>query len=283
MLKLLQNWRKYRSICVPLVCAGLAAWWLLAAANYIGNEAQAHQYASYEKEALFLIGFGRIPVVAAGDIWSFIHENRDVIFAIITVVATAAIAIFTATIWHVNRSQLSHSRQTERAYVSGGGAPETRPERQWVGGLHSGGIQEVQVLTGNFVVCVNNYGKTPAALQWVGLGFCDLGSIPPNPVYEFRYRWDWVQPGDRGRRVFAIRIPDAATVIYGRFYYRDIFGNRYSSGFVNELGIERNRSEPVLAPNAYLEERTESEESWPRPDEPLETPDAPNQDSAEPA
>ena len=150
-----------------------------------------------------------------------------------------------------------------------------RMERQWAGSsLQNGGIQDVPVLTGNFMVCVNNYGKTPAALEWIRIGFCDLSSIPPSPTYtHLRYRWDWIQPGDRARRVFPIEIPAAATVIYGRFYYLDIFGGRHSCGFINEFGIERNRSEPVLASNAnaYLDERDETEESWPKPDPQLRT------------
>jgi len=107
---------------------------------------------------------------------------------------------------------------------------------------------------------INNYGKTPADLTGIGFGFCDAKSIPPEPIYEHRYRWDQVQPGDRGRAVFPIDIPKdkPATAVYGRFYYRDIFGGHHSCGFINEIGVEMNRSDPIPAPAAYTEERDES-------------------------
>jgi hypothetical protein len=199
----------------------------------------------------------------------------------ITALATAAIAYFTWTIKRINDRQLAHSHQIERAYVSGGGAPEveehdlgTETTQSPMVGIGSRtrhlGIERRP--TGNFVVCVNNYGKTPAELQWVGIGFCDVQNIPEAPTYNFVYRLDRVQPGDRGRPVFNAAIPKGMTVIYGRFYYLDIFGGRHSCGFINEIGIERNRSDPILAPTAYTEERNESEENWPRRPGPLRTP-----------
>src|SRR5262245_43050470 len=66
--------------------------------------------------------------------------------AFITAVATGVIAAFTITIWTNNRSQLKHSREVDRAYVSGGGAPTDKYAAQ-------------------FVLTVENYGQTPAMLR----------------------------------------------------------------------------------------------------------------------
>jgi hypothetical protein len=186
--------------------------------------------------------------------------------ALITAIATGVIAWFTTTIWIINRRQLAHSHQVERAYISGGGAPEVQEidlGTEIIHGVMGGattrhkGIERRQ--TGNFMLCVNNYGKTAGELRWVGFGFCDAQNIPASPAYQYRYRYDWIQPGDRGRPFLPIVIPTdrPATAVFGRFYYRDIFDRWHSCGFINEIGLERNRSDPLLAPRAYTEERDE--------------------------
>jgi hypothetical protein len=100
--------------------------------------------------------------------------------AFITALATVAIAWFTLTIRHVNESQLAHSHQVERAYISGGGAPEARETdlgtqtiAGTIGGATTISLGKTRTLTGNFVVCVNNYGKTAGELRWLGIGFCE--------------------------------------------------------------------------------------------------------------
>ena len=45
----------------------------------------------------------------------------------------------------------------------------------------------------------------------------------------------------------------------GGCYYRDIFGGRHSCGFINEIGIELNRSDPSRLHPEYTEERDEIE------------------------
>src|SRR5262249_5556001 len=69
----------------------------------------------------------------------FLYQSRDAV----TAVATAFIAIFTLTLWWATWGLLTHGREIERAYVSGGGPldPATR-------------IFQLQI---------NNYGKTPAS------------------------------------------------------------------------------------------------------------------------
>jgi hypothetical protein len=261
MLKTL--WHHRRDL-FALLCALLAAWWLLAGANYIGNENHAHHYNANEQDTLFLIGFGRPPIVAAEEIWSFIDTYHDVIFGAITALATIAVAIFTATIWQINRSHLSHSHQVERAYISGGGEPFLeRNERFEELFSISGGGPTQRVIettpTGKFVLRINNYGKTAAELLGFAVEFCDAKNIPQNPVYSRQYWYDWILPGDRGRPVKLVDIPTdrPATAVYGRFYYRDIFGKSHSCGFINKINRETGESVPVEAQRAYTDEQDE--------------------------
>src|SRR6516165_5708632 len=57
-------------------------------------------------------------IAKAADHWS----------ALITAIATAFIAYFTKTIWDINRNQLQHGRQVERAYISAGGFRRFLPQ-----------------------------------------------------------------------------------------------------------------------------------------------------------
>jgi len=66
--------------------------------------------------------------------------------AAVTAFGTVVIAAFTATIWLINRRQLKHARDVDRAYVSGGG-PGNPP-------------------TGPFVLCINNYGRIAYGRFW---------------------------------------------------------------------------------------------------------------------
>src|SRR5579884_8495 len=107
-----------RADILSLLGALFVAWWLLYAANYAGHEYQTHHYNPDEKGTIFLISFIWSPFGAIG---FFISKHHEGIVAGVTTAATVAIAWFTATIWNVNRSQLAHGHQVERAYISGGG------------------------------------------------------------------------------------------------------------------------------------------------------------------
>jgi len=252
-------------IGIVALCFGSSSYFLPCGDERYGQQHEATSQQRAEESCPSL------DYVVAESVVSFAGNYPNEISAGITALATIIVAWFTATIWLINRSQLIHSRQVERAYVSGGGAPqvqETDLGTQTVPGVTGGSMTRhmgiSRIPTGAFVVCVNNYGKTPAGLEWVGIGFCDAENVPETPSYRFLYRWDWIQPGDRGRPIFTVAIPKLMTAVYGRFYYLDIFGDRHSCGFINEVGAEQNRSDPIPAPATYTEERNETEESWPR-------------------
>jgi uncharacterized protein YneR len=105
-------------------------------------------------------------------IW--VHATHDNIIA----VASVVVAVFTCTIWLVNRNQLQRSQEVERAYVSGGGArhlrryvnsagvvPEFPPNASIL--TQPDGTVVVVEPTDFFELHINNHGKLP------------LGSITP--------------------------------------------------------------------------------------------------------
>jgi hypothetical protein len=260
-------WQRRRDI-LEVLCASFVAWWLLYAANCVGYEYQTHHYDTHEKSAIFLISFIWSPFGAIG---FFISSHRDGIVAGITTAATVAIAWFTATIWSVNRSQLVHSHQVERAYISGGGSPEVRvtnfgTQTVQTLGISTGGTMTVPIapertLTGNFEIRVNNYGKTPGELWGVQWGFCEANAIPPEPDFFDGNFHDWIQPGVGNRPLGSVPIPQhlKQPAIYGRFTYRDIFNQWHSAGFIQSIGPGEN-TRPILAPRIYTEERDEPDQ-----------------------
>ncbi len=171
----------------------------------------------------------------------------DGVSTVVTAVATGAMAIFTYIIKDINKRQLLRSEDVERAYVSGGGAMNKV--------FHSVSAQNTPIYVPgkDFVFCVNNYGKTAGELREVGYGFCDANNIPEVPSYEGQYFYDWIMPGDRARVLFQVALPAGKNAVYGRFYYRDIFGKRHSCGFINRVSPDE--SVPIIAPPAYTDER----------------------------
>ncbi len=193
-------------------------------------------------------------------------ESVDAIEGFLTLLATIAIAIFTLTIWRVNRSQLQHAHKVERAYVSGGGAPimrETRIQRDrrglFPGNVTTTVIEPVFEPTGEFGLTINNYGKTPGEIFEYGVGWCEATQIPDQPIYEWTHHHDWAAPGVGSRPLKNIKIPTekySRLAIFGRFRYQDIFGNPHSDGFIQE------GDRPLLAPKPY----TESDPPWDMPE-----------------
>jgi hypothetical protein len=162
----------------------------------------------------------------------------------ITAIASAASALFAGTIWWVNRRQLKHTRTVERAYISGGGP------------LDGDDLN-------NFVFTVNNYGKTPGILTEYAVEFCPLTDIPPSPAYEARgYKrqafHDRIPPGgiNETRAAASIDIPPLPRplLVYGRYWFVDIWKKRHTSGFV--LVIRANGTDahvPTVIPRAYTD------------------------------
>lgn len=183
-----------------------AAIWALE--SDLSAQAEICEYAAGQKDCsshniLFVLAW---KIAKAIDHWS----------VLITALATGAVAYFTGTIWKINRSQLIHSREVERAYL-------------WGGGSHDKKNPEVFVLT------VNNYGKTPGLLTEFAIGFCSRTNVPATPEYLVRETFhDWIPPiHELIRPIAFINIPPIADpLIYGRFWFQDIWGSAHSIGFI---------------------------------------------------
>jgi hypothetical protein len=171
-------------------------------------------------------------------IGSYIISKQAVIIAL----ATAVIAFFAFTLWSSNREQIKHLREIERAYISGGGPLDPHNP-------------------GRFHFTVNNYGKTPGVLLEYAVAFCPLKEIPPIPAYDApgyqrtTYN-DRIAPGGirETRTISGIDIPPIPRplLVYGRYWFEDIWKDVHTSGFV--LVIEANGTHghvPANIPRAY--------------------------------
>jgi hypothetical protein len=151
------------------------------------------------------------------------------------------------------KSMLERSRLVERAYISGGGVRATEPFD-----ISAHGTVRFRE-TGEFEFHINNYGKTPGVLYQLGFGFCDETAIPEVPDYKFQYRHSPIDPGRRGEPIARHRIPPqfSRPVVYGRFYYKTIFGTRHSSGFIYRI-LPNSGPEPIYPPNnGFIREQDE--------------------------
>jgi hypothetical protein len=174
----------------------------------------------------------------------------------ITALSAAVAAIFTATIFWINRSQLKHSRAVDRAYISGGGNRDSE--------FVAMSAQNTPIYRpgNNFVFRINNYGKTHGTLYKLSYGFCNADRIPPEPVYMRQYLRSQIDPGRSGEPITAHPIPAeyARPVVYGRFHYKTIFGSHHSSGFIYRI-IATEGSVAIRPPSdAYVEDRDEPPE-----------------------
>ncbi len=141
----------------------------------------------------------------------------DAISSAVTAIATVLIALFTATIWGINRSQLAHGRRVDRAYVNGG----------W--GRH---------IDGKLYANINNDGKTPATVHHMVLAILPLAGLPSTPPALPRTFVNYnLEPYKRdffSDHVFVEwdGLHEPERVLYGRFWYTDVFEKEHESGFL---------------------------------------------------
>src|SRR6266404_5050328 len=173
----------------------------------------------------------------------------------------------------IARRNLELIPDIERAYVSGGGARQVtqRISRNAAVGVEdnehpieqSDGTFIIVGPTNRFEVHINNHGKTPARVHHFRVGFFNAAAPPPDPPYGDRKPLkDTFGPGTQSRRVRVVDIPQgqfARTAICGRFYWDDIWGRHWSSGFAYEIPgpVLPNDSLSIETPAAYTEDREE--------------------------
>jgi hypothetical protein len=135
-----------------------------------------------------------------------------------------------------------HIPRVERAYVSGG-APGI------VGSPHS-------------AVTIDNYGKTPAFIGTIWANIVPENELPDTPVYDPpEFGWfggQMLKPDTSGHLAGVTRLWDVieGRVIYGRIWYRDIFKQCHSAGFILRI-LGLGRTIAVENRDAYWEDRPE--------------------------
>ena len=149
------------------------------------------------------------------------------------------LALYTATVARATKVAAEHIPRVERAYLSGGGGKGKE---------------------GEFEVRVNNFGKTPAELIKMEFGFCEADNIPPTPQYTIlKFFQDTIKPSDSSRHLEGMDVPIPPSlkrpVIFGRYYYRDIFTRDdeplHSCGFILEIRGGKRTTWPIEAARAY--------------------------------
>jgi hypothetical protein len=155
---------------------------------------------------------------------------------------------FIALVWTILALRRG-TRITERAYISGGGYFASDPTTGWRGHI--------------FQLTIDNYGKTPAFVTHVNIGYWSLadGTLPDPPPFTERHVLSAVlPPGKEGLKmdVKLHRDEIRGDVIFGCFFYEDIFAGRWftkktrirSSGFVLRISEDR-ETLAMDAPRAY--------------------------------
>jgi hypothetical protein len=157
-------------------------------------------------------------------VYTFRHFGKflDQISPAVTAIATGFIGLFTYTIWSVNKSQLTHARQVERAYLVGGGPASSDSHK--------------------FILDVANYGKTPASLKQFSVVICDVKDMPKKPKYlspgyKRETFVDEIAPTQK-KSIAATDIPSGleTPIVYGRFWYRDIWEEERYFSFILRIG-----------------------------------------------
>jgi hypothetical protein len=173
----------------------------------------------------------------------FIHHNGEAIIAFFTIIlALSTIALWIATSDAVqsaeraSKAQLSHAREVERAYVTGGGdiVRNTNDSPVMPNGKRV------------FRVDVGNYGKTPAFLRAYDFHFTRLADLQAETtVRPVAARWthvDRLAPGGHTKSIRTVEVPAGDDAVYGAFWYRDIWQERdYEFRFILSLSADRSR------------------------------------------
>jgi hypothetical protein len=185
---------------------------------------------------------------APGFIWAYVvdvfstPESATAVFTGVLAVSTIALWWSTRKLWRVTRIAAEHIPHVERAYVSGGATGvENSPE--------------------HFAVTIDNYGKTPAFIGTIWAKIVPEDELPDTPVYDPpEFGWfggQMLKPQTSGHPT-VVRLWDVVEgrVIYGRIWYRDIFKQCHSAGFILRI---RGPGQTIAVANrdAYWEDRDE--------------------------
>jgi hypothetical protein len=182
---------------------------------------------------------------APGFIWAYVADffsTPERVTATVLAVSTIFLWWSTRRLWRVTRIAAEHIPHVERAYVSGGA---------------TGVVDSPQ----HFAVTVDNYGKTPAFIGTIWANIVPESELPDTPVYDPpEFGWfggQMLKPDTSGHPVVT-RQWDVieGRVIYGRIWYRDIFKQCHSAGFILRI-LGPGQTIAVANRDAYWEDRDE--------------------------
>jgi hypothetical protein len=137
-------------------------------------------------------------------------------------------------------------RISERAHISGGANRGRRKDG-----------------TDVLVVTINNHGKTPATIGTVAATICEEGELNEFPGWKidywpghaFKKEWKGYVFGQIAAQLTDVVFPfQAGKVIAGRIWYRDIFKNPHSVGF-----LLRTDDLTAVGRKAFWEEREDED------------------------
>ena len=184
----------------------------------------------------------------AANVWAYVAdlfstpERVTALFTAILAVSTIFLWLSTRRLWRVTRIAAEHIPHVERAYVSGGATG-------------------VENLPEHFAVTADNYGKTPAFIGTIWANIVPENELPDTPVYDppglGLFGGQMLKPGTSGHFT-AVRLWDLieGRVIYGRIWYRDIFKQCHSAGFILRI-LGPGQTIAVGNRDAYWEDRDE--------------------------
>jgi hypothetical protein len=207
---------KVHKIAIHIAFALLIAWLLFAssiAPHTIGVDYERDAAANEEGEKLAI-------------------DRRIARYTLWLAAFTGILAISTIFLWWSTRKAAiaaqgaaEHIPRVERAYIYGGANFQGPP------------TGDGRVRIDSLLVKINNYGKTPAFIGTVAATICAESDLARPITWQVKQWKGWVLPAptvDIGAGV-SLPFTKLGDVIIGRIWYRDIFNDCHSSGFVLRL------------------------------------------------
>jgi hypothetical protein len=180
--------------------------------------------------------------------WVHTFDKADAYIALFTaILAVGTLALWSSTrkLWNVTRVAAEHIPRVERAYIYGGANYRLTEQGQPI----------------SLVVKVNNFGKTPAFIGTIAATICPELDLTRPITWQDQQWMGWVLPAPTLDIGAPVELPFTrfGEVIVGRIWYRDIFNDCHSTGFVLRLATNglpavggqehwQDRPEPDLGP-----------------------------------
>jgi hypothetical protein len=204
----------------------------------IGNQSAADYY------AIKNCGIFDGPLLA-GLVWfaDFFDSHGEAVTAAFTVVLSISTGLLwwsTNKLWNVTRVAADHIPRVERAYVHGGPG---------VAGM----VKSAAVPTLLVTITVNNYGKTPAFVNYVCWDVYAIGATPTAP--DFTKNRKFVDMFIKADVVYETSVTltfTAPSLLYILIEYEDMFGNAHETGLAYRIfPRQHGYNEPVEGAGAY--------------------------------